>query len=284
MTLAVAYGGALVFSGWLLSRSVALAHRDRSLRNLGAPFTRRAPTRSPLLRRSLSAERHLLVVGAVLGFAGFGYQLAGPVGLLAGSLAAPVAVRARQARAVRARRDLLDQQLGEAVDAVAAAVRAGLSVRRAIEEAARDGDEPLRSELEGVVQRLETGEALDSALGRLDRRLGMSDAGLLVTALAVHRRTGGDLPALLNEIGRVIRARLDDRRTIRALTTQARSSGVVLSVLPVAFVALLSGTGGDDLGAFYRTGSGAALLLLALGLQAFGFAWMRWIVRRVEAT
>jgi tight adherence protein B len=170
------------------------------------------------------------------------------------------------------------------VDTVAAAVRAGLSVRRAIEEATRDGDEPLRGELEGVVQRLETGEALDKALGRLDQRLGMSDAGLLVAALAVHRRTGGDLPALLNEIGRVIRARFDDRRTIRALTTQARSSGVVLSVLPVAFVALLSGTGGDDLGAFYRTGSGAALLLLALVLQAAGFAWMRWIVQRVEAT
>lgn len=285
MTTAIAYGGALALSGWLLSRGVALAHRDRWLERLGASPPNRSAGPVASISTHLGAVRPRLVVGgaAILG-AVSGYHLVGPAGVVVGSIAGPIVVRARRAQLSLAARDVLDRQLGEAVVAIAAAVRAGLSVRRAVGEAAREADPPLRAELEAVVRRLETGEPLEEALARLGRGLGLSDARLVVTALAVHRRTGGDLPALLDEVGQVIRARLEDRRSIRALTTQARSSGVVLAVLPVAFVALLSGTGGDDLGAFYRTPSGAVLILVGLCCQALGFAWMRQIVRRVEAT
>ncbi|MGH2692008.1 MAG: type II secretion system F family protein [Actinomycetota bacterium] len=221
--------------------------------------------------------------GATLVGALVGYRLIGPVGLVTGSVVAAIVIRAREARAAVVRRNLLDRQLAEAVVTVAAAVRAGLSVRRAVAEAAEGAELPLRNELDSVVRRLETGEPLDAALSRLDGRLDLSDAALVVNALAVHRRTGGDLPSLLDEIARVIRLRLEDRRDARALTVQARSSGVVLAVLPIGFVALLSGTGGDGLGAFYRTPSGALLLVGALCLQALGFTWMRRIIQRVEA-
>jgi tight adherence protein B len=76
--------------------------------------------------------------------------------------------------------------------------------------------------------------------------------------------------------------RVEARRGSRALTAQGRASGAVLAVLPVAFVALLSGTGGNGLGAFYRTPLGASLLLLGTLLDAAGFAWIRRIVAGVE--
>jgi Flp pilus assembly protein TadB len=66
------------------------------------------------------------------------------------------------------------------------------------------------------------------------------------------------------------------------MTAQATASGAVLAGLPVAFIALLSGVGGGGLGAFYRTATGAVLLLVGLGLDALGFLWMRRIVRAVE--
>lgn len=285
MTEAIAYGGSVLLSGWLVSRGVAAADRARWRQRLGVESTARNGGNPRIRIPSLLKDRHrLIAVGASAAGALAGYRLAGPVGLVAGSGAGVLVGRARRSRESLQRRDLLDRQLGEAIDTIAAAVRSGLSVRRAVIEAARDVAPPLRDELQNVVRRLETGEPLDAALGRLDHILRLSDARLVVTALAVHRRSGGDLPTLLAEIGNVMRARREDRRGIRALTTQARSSGVVLAVLPVVFVALLSGTGGDDLGAFYRSGTGTVLLLLALLLQALGFGWMRLIVARVEAT
>jgi tight adherence protein B len=100
-----------------------------------------------------------------------------------------------------------------------------------------------------------------------------------VTALSVHRRSGGELPAMLEEVAEIIRQRLDARRQVRALTAQGRASGAVLAVLPVAFVTLLSGTSGDGLGAFYRTPLGLGLLSAGLVCEALGFLWIQRIVR-----
>jgi tight adherence protein B len=249
-------------------RRYGAAEANRSIRSRTREFT--------------SRSKHLLLPGASLAGGLLGFSLLGPIGMLAGGAAGPGAVRAQRVRTRAKRRELLDQQLVEAVVSMAAAVRAGLSVRRAVAEAAESAEPPLRGELNSVLQRLETGEPLDVALGRLGASLALSDAALLVDALAVHRRTGGDLPRLLDEIAGVVRVRLIDRRAVRALTAQARSSGVVLAVLPVGFVALLSGTGGGGLGAFYRSPSGALVLLVALSLQGLGFLWMRRILKGID--
>lgn len=284
MKVAIAYGGTILLSGWMLARWADATDRARWRSRLGGePTTPLAAGQRLVVARALEHRHRMVLVGGCLAGAFVGYRLAGAVGLLAAAGGVAFLGRVQRSRAAVRHRELLDRQLGQAIETIAAAVRAGLSVRRAVVEAARDVEPPLRDELESVVRRLETGEALDAALARLHQVLRLSDARLLVTALAVHRRSGGDLPTLLGEIGNVMRARREDRRGIRALTAQARSSGVVLAVLPVAFVALLSGTGGDDLGAFYRSGTGTVLLLVALLLQILGFAWMRRIVAGVEA-
>ena len=287
MTAALLYSGSIILTGWLASAAIASRSRTRLLGSVGIDTSAsRSRTRTLDSLRTLwsSSRPRLLFFAAACGGGALGTWVMGPVGLLVGSVAGVLALRGRNRRAAVARRDQLDRQLVDAVVAVAAAVRAGLSVRRAVEEAARESEEPLRSGLESVVDNLAKGETLDASLEGLDRRLGLTDAALLVNALKVHRRTGGELPTLLDEIATVIRARLDDRRGIRALTAQARTSGAVLAVLPIGFVALLSGTGGDGLGDFYRSPAGVALLLVALCLQGLGFAWMRLIVRRVESS
>jgi tight adherence protein B len=214
------------------------------------------------------------VLGALLG-----WRLAGPVGSVAGALTGGGLVEWRLARRRARRLETLELQLREAVMALSAAVRAGLSVIRGLEEAVRDAEEPLRSTLEGLLHRVEVGEPLEEALAGLAVDLRSSEAGLLVTALSVHRRSGGELPAMLEEVAEIIRQRVDARRQVRALTAQGRASGAVLAVLPVAFVTLLSGTSGDGLGAFYRTPVGVALLSVGLLCEALGFLWIQRIVR-----
>jgi tight adherence protein B len=137
----------------------------------------------------------------------------------------------------------------------------------------------MREVLSRAVDRLRMGQPLEVALEELNRGVGSSDAALVAALLDVHRRTGGDLPSLLDEAGIILGHRIEARRQIRALTAQGRASGAVLAVLPIAFVGLLSGTGGDGLGAFYRTMPGAGLLLAGLLCELLGFAWISRIVR-----
>jgi tight adherence protein B len=287
------YGAAVAASGLLLARAVAVASREGIQERLNYERDAVGPRRRPrnwLLRRLASrAERRgwpgaadsygPALAGAAVAGAGLGAWLAGPVGAVAGLGIGPVAVETTLSRRAAATRARAEAQLRDAVAVLAASLRAGLSVRRALEEAARDGRPPLRVPLQTALSRMQVGESLEVALEDLAKTLDIPDLRLLVTALRVHARVGGDLPVLLDEVAAVIGHRVESRRQIRALTAQGRASGVVLAVLPIAFVALLSWTGGDGLGAFYGTPAGAGLLLAGLACDAAGFAWISRIVR-----
>jgi tight adherence protein B len=293
VTAALLFGAALCLSGLLLARGMARTSRERFLHRSG--ITTRAVERSPssgLARwlelkaeqRGWPADPRLFgLVFAAIMMTGlmFGWHLAGPVGGVAGVFGAPIVLESALSR--RRRTSVLaEEHLREAVTVIAAGIRAGLSVRRALGEAARDAESPLREEFDRLLDRLSVGEPIDVALEELAKRLSLPDAWLLVNALAIHRRSGGDLPVLLDQVADIIAARLESRRHVRALTAQGRASGAVLAVLPVAFVALLSGTGGDGLGAFYRTPAGSGLLLAGLVLEGLGFGWIRRLTRVVE--
>jgi tight adherence protein B len=273
-------GVGLSVACFVLAHAVTAAERERTLARLRAGTIeevgherveidgRRTPFRASLQR---------VLAAASAGTAGF--WLAGPVGALAGVVGSEAVRRAARSRRAGKSRDLLDEQLREAIVTVSAAVRAGLSIRRALEEAHRGSEPPLRDELASLVTRLRVGQPIDAALDAFATRIGSSDATLLATLLAVHRRTGGNLPALLDEVAGLVGQRAESRRQIRALTAQGRASGAVLAVLPIAFVGLLSGTSGDGLGAFYRTLPGSGLLGAGLLCELLGFAWINRIVQ-----
>jgi tight adherence protein B len=289
---AASFGATVAVSGWLASLALA-ARRDERIRGrLGArPARGTGSSGSAVWLRRLAVRRGwpgrpvsyvAAWLGAAVGGATFGATVAGPVGFLVGAVGGPLGVEGWLGRRRGARAAFAEIQLRDFAVALAAAVRAGLSIRLALVEAARDVDDPLGPVIAAVVRDLESGRPIDAALERIATELDLPDARLLVTSLAVHGRTGGQLPVLLDELSEVVGQRVDARRGSRALTAQGRASGAVLAVLPVAFVALLSGTGGDGLGAFYRTPLGAGLLMMGVLLDAAGFLWIRRIVGRAE--
>jgi tight adherence protein B len=293
---AVAFGVAVGGAGWLAARAASMTRSERARERLAPP---RRSSRRGVVRvnppgwlearaRAGSWPGHAWsYAGALLGSTvvgtWLGFHLVGPVGGLTGAVGGPAAMQGVLARRTTAARVRAEEHLREAILALAAGVRGGLSVRRAVEEASRDVGPPLHEALRRVVERLAVGERLEASLDDLAARLELADVRLVSTVLTVHARAGGDLPVLLEEVADVVGDRVRSRREVRALTAQGRASGAVLAVLPVAFVALLSGTGGEALGAFYRSPSGIALLLAGLVCDLLGFLWIRRIVRRAEA-
>jgi tight adherence protein B len=262
----------------VLAKGVAAAGRDRTLARIRPAVTTDDERGEIIRRRAHPVRGQALRVMAAAGGGATGFWLAGPVGALAGVVAAEVGRHAAHSRDARANRDRLDQQLAEAIVTISAAVRAGLSVRRALEEAHRGSEPPLRDPLARVIDRLGVGQEIDSSLEMFAREIDSPDGQLITTLLGVHRRTGGNLPSLLDDVAVVIGQRAETRRQLRALTAQGRASGAVLAVLPIAFVGLLSWTSGDGLGAYYRTSPGAVLLLSGLVCDLLGFLWIRRIV------
>jgi tight adherence protein B len=217
-------------------------------------------------RRALLAP----LAGAIAGSA-----LAGPVGGLVG---AGLGVGARRLGARRRRaRDaaLRDEQIADAAAGLASALRAGMSVAQALGSVAGESEPPSRRDLDVLVRDLEVGVELDAAITAWVDRVGSDDARLLGSALALHRRTGGDLPKVLDGVAATIRERVAIAREVRGLTAQARLSGLILGLLPIVFFAFLWVTSRRDMQAALSTSAGVGAVMLGLTMELIAFLWIR---------
>ena len=251
-----------------VERSTSAVSREatrRRARSEGATSPSDPPSRRIDVRTACIA-----IVAAVAG-----YALAGPLGAAAGpglSIAVRRLGRVRNRRASAARRD---EQLADAVAALTAAVRSGMSVPQAIAYAMREAEAPVADDLARMVADIDVGVPLADAVDGWARRTGSEDAQLVAGALDLHRRSGGDLPAVLDQVALTIRERVAVGREIRALTAQARLSGWILGVLPVGFFAFLWLTSRRDIQGALATPAGLGSVLLGLALEVGAFFWIR---------
>jgi tight adherence protein B len=254
----------------------ALARRSRERRvRLGASV-RTKPTsseRGSSWRALLDDWRSWSVVAGAVGLA-----LGGPVGLLFGLGCGAAAAVGRSRKRAAATAALAQDQLGDAVASMAAGMRAGLSVQRSIGYAAQEARDPLRGSLERVIDDVELGFPLDRSLSALADS-GGDDAKLVAGVLKMHRRSGGDLPAVLDRVGATLADRREIDAEVRGLTAQARLSGTILGVLPVGFFAFLWLTSRSDIQAAIHNPVGEAAIGLGSLLDIVAFLWIRQILR-----
>jgi tight adherence protein B len=216
-----------------------------------------------------------MIGGGLLGFLVFG---GGPL-VIAMTLAGPPLADRIVVRLGGRRSAKLEQQLPDAFALQAAALRAGHSTTRSLELLAREVSPPLGDEVGAAVRELELGRSLEVALGRMADRAGSRDMQLWTTAMLVHRRTGGNLSAILDVLSSRVRERAQMRAEVRALTAQGRLSGLVVGLAPLGFFLLLSATSRAQMEFLYSSPVGLSVLAMGLALQAAGFVWIRRILR-----
>lgn len=138
--------------------------------------------------------------------------------------------RCRDALTVRRRRAALAAALPEAIRRLAAELTAGRSLERALASVGRATPAPLGPALEQAVREHAQGAPIEGALGAALPRDPASHA--LAAAVALHRRSGGDLPRLLRGLASSLDERARVEGEIRSLTAQARFSAVIVPLLP----------------------------------------------------
>src|SRR5207248_4071701 len=87
-----------------------------------------------------------------------------------------------------------------------------------------------------VVKELDLGGDMDAALVRLTERVPGEDVRLMVAAMGVQRRTGGNLVDVLKQLAGTLRERRRLRDDVHVLTTGPRVSGYVGAALPVVML------------------------------------------------
>jgi tight adherence protein B len=208
-----------------------------------------------------------------------GWLIAGIPGAVIGAAGGRVMPGMWERRRARTRSALLEDQLADAVSSLAAGMRAGLSLTRAIRFAAEEAEAPLASSLTSVADASDLGVPLEQALAGWARATASADIRLLAGVLDLYRRTGGELPSVLDGVAATLRERRAAAREVRALTAQARLSGAILGLLPIGFFLFLSVTSRDDIAAAFHSTLGIAAIGLGLAMQGCAFLWIRSLLR-----
>jgi tight adherence protein B len=258
--------GLLALAGILAERAVAITRSDRITTRLGVERSSRR-VRRPNTWVLAGAGLALVVIVAGVG-----------IGLATAGCTAVTVHSVRRRRRAR-QRQRADEQIVDAVGAVSAGLRAGLSLPQAFAYARDEVEEPLRTELVDLVGAIETGTPVGEALNGWAEAHGTEDARLIAGVLDLHRRSGGDLPVVLDGLTGTLRERRAAHRDVRALTAQARLSGVILGLLPIGFFAFLLLTSRREMLDAIATPIGGTALAVGLGLELVAFAWIRHLLQ-----
>jgi tight adherence protein B len=130
-------------------------------------------------------------------------------------------------------------QLAQAVDVMAGALQAGSSLPQAFEIVSREMPNPIGEEFKNLMQEAALAVPLEQALDNLLKRVPSMDLDMLVTAVKIQYRVGGNLSHILKTIAHTIRERVRIRAELNTLTAQARLSGYIISFLPIVVVGAL---------------------------------------------
>jgi tight adherence protein B len=269
----VLVAGAVALCGAFVSAARAASDHERTLIGLGAVRTMPEP------KESRFARDRVLAVALVAGGATLGVVVAGVPGGIIGAASCIGARAVTRRKSSKRRSDLLEAQLADAVSAISAALRAGLSLSQALSYAGGETEAPLGETLQRASRRESLGEPLDRALDRWADEVGSDDARLVNGVLSLHRRTGGDLPRVLDRVAETLRERREMAREVRTLTAQARLSGAILGLLPIGFFLFLLVTSRKDIAAAFETPVGISAVGLGLVMQGAAFVWIRRLLR-----
>jgi tight adherence protein B len=277
--------GVLLFcASWMLRQATSVPKSRREHPVLAQLIERRRAvfdeTPSPAPQYGEGGSRVILLATCLAMLSAFsGLHLAGPVAGLAGGAAGAWIPFARRRRSRQQRRERLDEQFAEYAEATAMAVRGGLSIRRAMDSAAEETEEPLAPLLHGVLRDHRLGSSFDRVLDRLAEELPTNETRLLTLVLRLHTRSGGNLAESMDEVASSIRRRVMARRDLHALSAQGRMSGAILALLPIVFFVVLAASSRSDVLPILHSSAGIALVSAGLALQGLGYVWIRRLLR-----
>jgi tight adherence protein B len=216
--------------------------------------------------RAITIGRYMVGMGAIaIAIFGLGHFILGlgllPSGLLA--LACGMGLpHVWSGRLGRNRVTKFIALLPEALDLMVRALRSGLPITEAMLAVGRELADPIGGEFRRIEQALKVGRPLDDVLWEMAERLDTPEFGFFVISLSVQRQTGGNLAETLSNLAEILRRRRQMRLKIRAISSEARMSALILGVLPFLVAILIFVTTPGYLLPLFTDPNGIALLVV----------------------
>jgi tight adherence protein B len=155
-------------------------------------------------------------------------------------LTVPFLVRIHLKGKLARRRNQFAEQLPDALQVIASALRGGHSLVGALSVVVDAAGEPMRSEMQRVVADEQLGTPLEEALTVVSRRMQNTDIEQLALIARLQRDAGISAAEVIDRVTETVRERFELRRLVQTLTSQARLSRWIVTLLPVGLAFVIS--------------------------------------------
>ena len=182
--------------------------------------------------------------------------------------------RARTKRLIK-----IEEQLPEAADFLARAMRAGHSFTNVLQMVGSELAEPLSGEFRAAHEEINYGVPMNEALYNRADRIPLTDLRYLVIAVVIQRESGGNLAEILGNISHVIRERLKLIAKVRVLSAEGRMSAWVLGMMPFCMMLYMMIANPDYVSLLWTDPTGIKMLWWGAAMILIGVLWIRRLIQ-----
>lgn len=176
----------------------------------------------------------------------------------------------------------IEVQLPKALELMMIGLRAGHTLEDTIRYAGEELQPPLSLELTRCYEEYDMGRPIEQAMSNMaDRLSGCKALRTFVESVLVLKQSGGNLIEIIEQIIESLRAQSAFEARYRALTSEGRTSGMILGGLPVLVLSVVLLVQPGYVGLLLKTSGGQTVLALS---ASFWFIGIIWLVKLVKPT
>jgi tight adherence protein B len=166
----------------------------------------------------------------------------------------------------------------DAIDIIVRGIKSGLPVNDCLRIIARECPAPLGPEFHNLVENVAMGMPMEQGLEKMYARMPTSELRFFTIVLAIQQKTGGNLAEALGNLSAVLRARKLMREKVKALSSEATASAMIIGSLPPGVVGLITVTSPTYMSVMYSDHRGNLMLLGGVLWMALGIFVMRRMI------
>ena len=229
------------------------------------------------------SKTQVIIASGLLGVAIFIVALLGLGNMifacLSGLVAAILIPRIVFSILIAKREQAFMNELPNALDILSRGLRGGMPLGTCIRQIAEATSDPLKTEFAHVIDLHKLGLPLAEAIKRMPDRIDLMDLRFFTIVIEIQQRSGGNLSEIIENISGVIRGRKEMKAKIRALISEAKTSSIIIGIVPAFFSLLSFWSDPKAFSRFWTEPLGQILMIVALLFYVVGISLFMKISR-----
>jgi tight adherence protein B len=140
----------------------------------------------------------------------------------------------------KARREkMFTAEFANAIDVIVRSVRSGLPANEALRIVAKESPDPVGAEFKKLVEGLKVGVTLDQGCKRMYENMPTPEVSFFGIVMTIQQKSGGNLSEALSNLAGVLRDRKRLQGKIKAMSSEAKASAMIIGSLPIAVMGIV---------------------------------------------